>query len=76
MNYFKGIKLNFKGQKRDNYMSPSDLYQDLTTETLIHILPTLETLESQITLMTELESRIDEIGDEKYFELLETCNGI
>lgn len=75
MNYYNGIKLEYKNQKRSNYMSQADLYQDLSTDCLIKILPTLNMLNSQMVVISKLENRVDEIGEEKLFELLESCNG-
>ena len=75
MTNFNGIALEYRNEKRDNYMSVYDLIKDLTTDCLVSILPTLETLNHQMALMTELEKR-NELSIDKYFELLDTCNGI
>lgn len=65
----------FRHEKRSNYMSLSDLFQDLKTESLVNQLPKLTKFRDQMTLMKELEKRND-ISQDKYFELLEKCNGI
>lgn len=56
-------------------MSLFDLVQDLTTESLIKILPTLKKLNKQMVIMKEIEKR-NEVDQDYFFELLETCNGI
>ena len=68
-------QLEYKTEKRNNYMSFGDLIQDLTTKCLINILPTIKEFNKQMLLMGELEGR-NELSDDVYFELLETCNGI
>lgn len=75
MKTYNGIILQYRNAKRDKYMSLSDLVQDLTTETLIKILSTLEQFKKQMVIMHELEER-NELNDDYYFELLESCNGI
>ena len=75
MKNLNGTQLEYKNSKRDNYMSLTDLVQDLTTNSLIKILPTIEKLKKQLIVMSEIEKR-NELSDEDYFELLETCNGI
>ncbi len=75
MENLNGTQLEYRNSKRDNYMSLTDLVQDLTTDSLINILPTIEKLKKQLIVMSEIEKR-NELSDEDYFELLETCNGI
>lgn len=78
MNYLKGIKLDYINNKRDNYMSLSDICTDLSTDCLINLLSKLDKLNRQLDVMRELEFRMEhrnEITEDKYFELLETCNG-
>jgi len=75
MENLNGTQLEYRNSKRDNYMSLTDLVQDLTTDSLIKILPTIEKLKKQLIVMSEIEKR-NELSDEDYFELLETCNGI
>ncbi len=75
MKTYNGIILQYRNAKRDKYMSLSDLVQDLTTETLIKILSTLEQFKKQMVIMYELEER-NELNDDYYFELLESCDGI
>jgi|TARA_R110000765_G_scaffold41244_2_gene87906 hypothetical protein len=60
--------------KRTNYMSLTDKVQDLTNESLINLLPTVKTLKDQMIIMSQLE--VNEICEDLYFDLLETCNGI
>lgn len=67
--------LEYRNSKRNNYMSLFDLVQDLTTESLIKILPTLKKLNKQMVIMKEIEKR-NEVDQDYFFELLETCNGI
>lgn len=74
METFNGKNLKFKNESRKNYMSIPDLLKDLTTECLIELLPTFETLKNQMFVMSEIEKR-NELEDDLYFELLETCNG-
>ena len=75
MKTYNGITLEYRNSKRNNYMSLSDLVQDLTTETLIKVLPTLKKLKNQMVIMKEVEKR-NELNEDYFFELLETCNGI
>lgn len=75
MTRINGIKLEYNTSKRNNYMSFGDLIQDLTTGCLIDILPTIKEFKKQMLLMGEVEER-NELSDDRYFELLETCNGI
>ncbi len=75
MNIYNGITLEYKDSKRNNYMSLTDLVQDLTTETLIKVLPTIKKLNNQLVIMKEVEKR-NELNEDYFFELLETCNGI
>ncbi len=75
MKTHNGITLEYINSKRNNYMSLSDLVQDLTTETLIKVLPTLKKLKNQMVIMKEVEKR-NELNEDYFFELLETCNGI
>ena len=75
MNNYNGIKLNFIAfQKRDNYMSLSDLVKDLKTECLIKILKTLTQFKNQMIVIKELEIR-NELDEDYFYELLESCNG-
>jgi hypothetical protein len=73
MKTLNGINLEYNNQKRNNYMSKPDLFNDLTTDCLIKILPTLQTLKAQMSLMRILDQR--NINDNLYFDLLESCNG-
>ena len=75
MKTLNGITLKYKGVKRNNYMSLSDISQDLTTDSLIYVLKTQKTLKSQMVIMKEIEKRC-ELSDDLYFDLLEGCNGI
>jgi hypothetical protein len=75
MKTLNGIALEYKNTKRNNYMSLTDLAQDLTTETLIKVLENENKLSKQMTIMSEIDKR-NELSDDKYFELLEKCNGI
>ena len=75
MKTFNNITLKFKTTGRDNYMSLSDLLQDVTTENLIELLPSVKKLSQQMDIMNEIEIR-NELSDDQYFSLLETCNGI
>ena len=75
MTTLKGITLNYRNTKRNNYMSLTDISQDLTTETLIKVLDNQKTLKSQMVIMSEIETR-NELSDDEYFNLLENCNGI
>ena len=77
MKTLNGITLKFDNKEpRNNYMSLPDLFQDLTTECLINLLGNIKELKNQMWIIRELESkRLDEIGEEKLFELLENCNG-
>lgn len=75
MNYFNGIKLDYSNGQRNNYMSDVDLFQDLTTDCLLKILPSLKKFDSQMSIMREVEKR-NELDESVYFDLLETCNGI
>lgn len=75
MTTYNGIILEYRNSKRNNYMSLSDLVQDLTTETLTNVLPTLKKLKNQMIIMKEIEKR-NELNEDYFFELLETCNGI
>jgi len=75
MKTYNGITLEYRNSKRNNYMSLSDLVQDLTTGSLTKVLPTLKKLTNQMIIMKEIEKR-DELNENYFFELLETCNGI
>ena len=55
-------------------MSLSDLCTDLSTDCLINLLSKLDKLDRQLDVMKEIEKR-NEIAEDKYFELLESCNG-
>ena len=68
------VNLVFRTEKRTNYMSLADMVKDLTTDCLVELLPTKEMFDDQMTIMKEIELR-EELSDERYFELLETCNG-
>lgn len=65
--------MTYKNTKRTNYMSLTDKVQDLTNESLIEMLKTLVTLKDQMIVMNQLE--VNEINEDLYFDLLETCNG-
>jgi len=56
-------------------MSLTDQCQDLSTEYLIKKVGLTKRLKDQMTIMNELEKR-DEMMDDDFMELLETCNGI
>ena len=75
MKTLNGINLEYRNERRNNYMSLSDLIKDLTTETLVNLLPTLDKFKKQMAVMCELETR-NELKDDYYYELLESCNGI
>ena len=75
MKTYNGITLEYRYSKRNNYMSLSDLVQDITTETLIKVLFTLKKLKNQMVIMKEVEKR-NELNQDYFYELLETCNGI
>lgn len=75
MYYYNGIKLEYKNVKRNNYMSLTDLVQDLNTDNLIKILPTIKELNNQMVIMKEIEKR-NELDENYLCELLESCNGI
>lgn len=75
MKNYRGVNLKFKNESRKNYMSLPDLFQDLTTDCLIKLLPVFRSLKNQMYVMKEIEQR-NELEDDLYFELLETCNGI
>jgi len=74
MKAYNGITLKYKGTKRNNYMSLNDMAQDLTTESLLEVLPTLNYFRNQMIIMGEVEKR-NELGEEEYFTLLQDCNG-
>ena len=57
MKTLNGINLQYRNEKRNNYMSLSDLVKDLTTETLVNVLPTLDKFKKQMVVMCELETR-------------------
>ena len=75
METYKGIQLSYKNIARKNYMSLSDLVQDLTTDCLVTMVPVTERLRDQMIIMSEIEKR-EELDEETYFDLLEDCNGI
>lgn len=75
MKVYNGVTLKYKGTRRNSYMSLTDLAQDLTTESLLEVLPTLVKLKNQMVIMTEIEKR-EELSEDEYFDLLDTCNGI
>lgn len=75
MKTFNNITLQYTETKRDSYMSLGDLAQDLTTQSLIEVLPTLKKLNDQMTVMGHIEKR-DELTQDDFFQLLEKCNGI
>ena len=72
---YNEITLQYRNSKRNNYMSLSDLVQDLKIESLIKILPSVKELKNQMIVMGEIDLR-DELSDDDFFELMETCNGI
>jgi len=74
MTNYNGITLEYTNSKRNNYMSLSDLVQDLSVKSLIKILPTLTHLHNQMVIMREIELR-NELNEDYFFELMETCNG-
>jgi hypothetical protein len=73
MKTFNGLALKFRTEKRQ-YLSFADCIQDLTTDCLVSIVSKLEKLNNQMLVMKELEQR-NELSDDAYFDLLETCNG-
>ena len=73
MKTFKGLALKFRTEKR-KYLSFADCIQDLTTDCLVSIISKLEKLNNQMLVMKELEQR-NELSEDAYFDLLETCNG-
>ena len=75
MKTYNGITLEYRNSKRNNYMSLSHLVQDLKTKSLTKVLPTLKKLTNQMVIMKEIENR-NELNEDYFFELLETCNGI
>ena len=64
----------YKNEKR-KYLSFSDQVQDLTTDYLISLIPGTIHFQNQMIIMKEIEKR-NELQENKYFDLLETCNGI
>lgn len=70
-----GIKLEYINEKRSNYLSLSDMVQDLTIETLIKLLPTYKEFYNQMIVISEIEKR-EILEEDKFYTLLETCNGI
>lgn len=66
------LKLN---TERTSFMSFQDMIQYAENSDLIKLLPTMKRLSDQLYIMMVLEERINEIGEDKYFELLESCNG-
>tara|TARA_R110002050_G_scaffold2501_4_gene14462 strand:- start:2780 stop:2983 length:204 start_codon:yes stop_codon:yes gene_type:complete len=64
----------YKNEKR-RYLSFSDQVQDLTTDYLISLIPRTRHFQNQMIIMKEIEKR-NELQENKYFDLLETCNGI
>ena len=74
MTNYQGVNLEYINPKRNNYMSLSDLVQDLTTKSLIKILPTLTHFHNQMVIMREIELR-NELNEDYFYELMETCNG-
>ena len=61
--------------KKRKYLSFSDQVQDLTTDYLISLIPGTIHFQNQMIIMKEVEKR-NELEENKYFDLLETCNGI
>ena len=74
MTNYQGVNLEYTNSKRNNYMSLSDLVQDLKTKSLIEILPTTTHFHNQMVIMREIELR-NELNEDYFYELLETCNG-
>lgn len=74
MKTYNGITLEYTNSKRNNYMSLTDLVQDLATESLIKVLSTLKEFKNQMVIMKEIELR-NELDEDYFFELMETCNG-
>ena len=74
MNFYSNINLQFKSEKRSNYMSFKDLANDLKTESLIEIIEESDKYSDQMTCIKLIEQR-DELNDDKFFDLLEKCNG-
>ena len=74
MTTYNGTTLEYTNSKRNNYMSLPDLVQDLTVKSLIKILPTLKEFTNQMVIMGEIELR-NELSEDYFFELMETCNG-
>jgi len=73
MKAFNGLKLRFRTEKRQ-YLSLADCIQDLTTDCLIELIAKLDELKNQMLVMAELDQR-NELSEDAYFDLLETCNG-
>jgi hypothetical protein len=67
----------FKTKPRSNYMSLADKAQDLTTNYLINLIQNLEKLTDQLTIMRELEKRLNlgELTEDVFYNTLEQCNG-
>jgi hypothetical protein len=65
----------YRNTPRTNYMSLSDQCQDLSTEYLVKKVGLTKRLNDQMTIMNQLEKR-NEMMDDDFMELLETCNGI
>lgn len=55
-------------------MSFKDLANDLKTESLIEIIEESDKYSDQMTCIKLIEQR-DELNDDKFFDLLEKCNG-
>jgi|TARA_R110000782_G_scaffold75943_1_gene151354 hypothetical protein len=66
-------KFKYRTEKR-RYLSFADQCQDLTTDSLISLIPD-RAFARQMDIMKEIEKR-NELSDSVYFELLETCNGL
>jgi hypothetical protein len=73
MKTFNGLTLRFRTEKRQ-YLSLADCIQDLTTDCLVALVAKLDELKNQMLVMAELEQR-NELSEDAYFDLLETCNG-
>lgn len=71
----ENMKTFKENQRRSSYMSLADMAQDLTTEKLVEMVKNESKFNNQMILMTEIEKR-NELTDNEYFELLESCNGI
>jgi len=65
----------FRVSPRTNYMSLTDMAQDLTTEYLINKVVNSDSIKECRDLLSELEGRIDsDLTEDQYFDVLDKCN--